>query len=38
MAGIRAGVHDQERASALLQLPPDRQSGLAATDHDDIED
>jgi hypothetical protein len=36
--GLRAGVHDQERAATLLQLPSDRQAGLAATDHDNIED
>ena len=36
--GLRAGVHDQERAAALLQLSSDRESGLAGTDHDDIED
>jgi hypothetical protein len=36
--GVRAGVDDQERAAALLQLPSERQAGLAATDHDNVED
>jgi len=35
---LRAGINDQERAAALLQLPSDRQSGLAGTDHKHIED
>ena len=35
--GFRAGIHDQERATALLQLPSDRQTGLPGPDHDGIE-
>jgi hypothetical protein len=35
--GLRAGVHDQERAATLLQLPSDGQAGLAGTDDEHIE-
>jgi hypothetical protein len=34
---LASGVHDQERPSVLLQLPSDRQTGLAGADHDHLE-
>jgi hypothetical protein len=34
---LASGVHDQKGVAALLQLPSDRQAGLAGTDHDHIE-
>ena len=37
MPDLRAGIHDQKCAAALLKLPSDRQAGLAGADHDHLD-